>query len=297
MEQPVLSVVIPTRSRRATLARTLEALERQSGLSRPFEVIVVDDGSDDDTWTWLQRREPRNFELVVRHTTGIGPAGARNLGVGMARASRILLLGDDTIPAPTALAAHLVPAGSPPVGIQGMIEWDPEQDITEVMRFLAPEGPQFWFKGLSDGDSVPFTSVYGSNLSAPKQWLTEEPFDEGFDQACFEDTEQAWRWRKRGWNVVFGAEAVCFHVHRYDDLQPFLGRLRFAGWATRRLVARDPAASWALVIRPALSAGVTGMKFLARLLTRREGVNDRRALHCAAAFFSGLAGIGTRTDE
>ncbi len=206
---PGLSVVIPTRDRCSTLALTLASLERQNGFDTEFEVIVVDDGSTDQTAEWLAARQSQAFELSVLRTSGLGPATARNRGLEIAAGSRVLLLGDDTIPQAGALAAHPEAAKARDVAVQGFIEWDPTEPITELMRFLAPEGPQFWFKGFLDHGPVPFTSVYGSNLSAPTRWFREEPFDETFPAACFEDTEMAWRWSRRGWRMVFARTALC----------------------------------------------------------------------------------------
>src|SRR5687768_9619521 len=58
---PVLSVVVPTYNRAPLLERTLDSLARQS-LARPYEVVVVDDGSTDDTSAVLRSwaaRDPR----------------------------------------------------------------------------------------------------------------------------------------------------------------------------------------------------------------------------------------------
>ncbi len=290
MAGPALTVVIPTRNRRSTLELTLDALEKQEFPSKSFEVVVVDDGSDDDTSAWLARQTFGAFELKTLKTEGIGPAGARNLGISHAQAERVLLLGDDTIPLPLTLAAHMALAGDGDVGVQGRIEWDPSREITPVMRFLAPEGPQFWFKGLTNGGPVPFTSVYGSNFSAPTQWFLSEPFDETYRTACFEDTEQAWRWSRRGWGVVYGEKAVCHHRHHYDTLDPFLQRQRVAGAATRRLVTGNPVLAWSLILRPLLAGAVLA----AKTVVVRTSLPERMDLRCRGAFVSGLVGLGGR---
>ncbi|MEN8165133.1 MAG: glycosyltransferase [Acidobacteriota bacterium] len=290
MAGPALTVVIPTRNRRSTLALTLDALERQEIPSGSFEVVVVDDGSPDDTSVWLARQTFGAFEFKTLKTEGIGPAGARNLGISQAQAQRVLLLGDDTIPLPSTLAEHLALAGDDEIGVQGRIDWDPMLEITPVMEFLAPEGPQFWFKGLTDGSPVPFTGVYGSNLSAPTRWFLEEPFDETYRSACFEDTEQAWRWSRRGWHVVFGDRAVCRHRHHYDTLEPFLQRQRAAGAATRRLVTGNPVLAWSLILRPLLVGAALAAKTAVGRTSSAESMN----LQCRGAFVSGLVGLGER---
>lgn len=280
---PGLSVVIPTRDRREILSVTLTALDEQRCLSERFEVVVVDDGSVDATSTWLAAQSFASFELTRLATDGRGPAAARNLGIRSAAGRRVLLLGDDTIPNQETVAAHL----NATQGLQGPIEWDASQTVTEVMRFLAPEGPQFWFKGLEEGDLVAFTSVYAANLSAPRQWFLKEPFDEGFPNACFEDTEMAWRWVLRGWRVRFSQRPRCRHRHSYDRLEPILRRQRQAGAATRRLVRRHPRLLWRMLVVPVL-VGARELVFHSVGPWRRPGERAKWDRQCRAAWLSGL---------
>jgi len=235
--------VIPTRDRWSKLATTLAAVERNAGEAEPVEVVVVDDGSatpapapetSDVRLRWL-RQPPR------------GPAAARNLGVAAATAHRVLLLGDDTRPAAGCLARHAVAGG----GLQGRIDWDPARETTAIMRFLAPEGPQFWFRGLGAGVELAPTAILGANFSAPRRWFELEPFDETLTDAAFEDSELGWRFALRGWRSRFEPAARCWHDHVYDDLAPFLAKQRRAGRAARRAIARHPALAWRALARPA----------------------------------------------
>ena len=107
MSVPALSVVIPTRDRRPYLAETLDALTAQSR-EAPFEVIVVDDGSRDDTLELLEsQRRVSPFPLHVLAQEASGPAVARNRGVAAAAAEAVLFLGDDTRPTAGTLTKHL----------------------------------------------------------------------------------------------------------------------------------------------------------------------------------------------
>lgn len=243
MSTPALTVVIPTRNRRETLMATLRALGGQRELGGRFEVVIVDDGSTDDTVERVRGSVFEAFDQRILSLDHGGPARARNRGIAEARADRVLLLGDDTAPSPLALSAHVVPTAGGEYAVQGRIDWDPDRPITDVMRFLAPEGPQFWFRGLRDGAIVPWSRIVGSNLSAPTEWFRIEPFDERFAEASMEDTELAWRWRRRGWTTRWSERAVCHHRHRYDVIEPFLERQRRSGrWA--RLAVRTHPGMW-----------------------------------------------------
>jgi glycosyltransferase involved in cell wall biosynthesis len=275
-----LSVVIPSRDRRELLERTLRALDHET-CAGGFEVIVVNDGSQDDTARFLTGASFKRYRLMSLDLPARGPAAARNRGIEHASAGRILLLGDDTIPAPGLLAAHL--ALGQEVGVQGTIEWDPELDVTPVMRYLAPAGPQFYFVGCRHAAPVSFAQVLGSNMSAPTSWFWEQPFDERFTAACVEDTELAYRWHKRGRRVVYSADAVCWHHHRYDDIAPFLERQRRAGSAARLACRLHPRLVMPLLVRPTLYAAIVGLRWLRD--GRRERLWDLRS---RAAFAKGF---------
>lgn len=289
MVDPILSVVIPTRNRHRTLMATLKRLAGQRGLDGPFEVIVADDGSDDGGLDLLQGAVVESFDLRVLALPPRGPAHARNRGAESARAPRVLLLGDDTLPAPDALAAHLEAAGGREVAIQGRIDWDPQKPVSRAMAFLAPEGPQFWFRGLADGEPVPWAQVLGSNLSAPTAWLRDEPFDERFTEACVEDTELAWRWRKRDRRVEWSERALCHHRHAYESIEPFLERQGRAGRWARRAIRLHPTMAGRLALQPLTVGAVKAASFAVRRMSgrarRREELWD---LQCRAAYLRGL---------
>lgn len=286
MERAILSVVIPTRDRWPRLRETLEALGAPHDLPGELEVIVVDDGSRDQTLDALSTFAA-TFPLELRwlENPGRGPAAARNAGIAIARGDRVLLLGDDTRPAPGALAEHL--RHGPEHGVQGHVDWDPNAPITEVMRFLAPQGPQFYFKGLKEGEPIPYTAVLGSNYSAPRSWFHGERFDEHFPAAAFEDTELAYRFARRGRLSLYAPRALCWHHHAYDTIEPFLARQRRAGVAARYAVARHPRMFFKIVLEPFLFGVYNLLRHPLRLALGRARPEDRWDLQCRRAFLTG----------
>jgi glycosyltransferase involved in cell wall biosynthesis len=99
---PRVSVVIPTRDRLEMLQQAVSSVIEQT--LREWELIVVDDGSRDDTWSWLQRqRELR----AIRSPTARGPAAARNLGAAQASAPLLAFLDSDDLFLPTKLERQL----------------------------------------------------------------------------------------------------------------------------------------------------------------------------------------------
>lgn len=88
----LFSVVIPTYNRRRQIGSAIDSALEQAV---PVEVIVVDDGSTDDTLAWLAEAYPDTRLRVLRNARAKGPAGARNTGLLAARGEFIALLDSD----------------------------------------------------------------------------------------------------------------------------------------------------------------------------------------------------------
>ena len=89
---PLASVVIPNWNGAGYLSRCLESLERQT--FRGFEVIVVDNGSRDESVQLVQERFPWASVLSLKDNRGF--AGAANAGLAKARGEVLVLLNNDT---------------------------------------------------------------------------------------------------------------------------------------------------------------------------------------------------------
>ena len=104
MTRPILSVVIPTWNRARLVCEAIQsALDQRPG---PVEVIVVDDGSTDDTTEVLARRFSSSIRLNRRPERG-GIGSARNLGASLARGELLAFLDSDDVWLPGKLAAEL----------------------------------------------------------------------------------------------------------------------------------------------------------------------------------------------
>src|SRR5579872_4887378 len=96
-----ISVVVPTYNRMELLPRTLPALAAQVVDGFDYEVLFVDDGSDDKTGELIQEAAKQNPRLRYIRGKHYGtPAGPRNNGIREARGKVIMLLDDDIIPEP-----------------------------------------------------------------------------------------------------------------------------------------------------------------------------------------------------
>ena len=85
-----ISVVIPTFNRIETLKRAIQSVVMQS--YAPYEIIVIDDGSNDGTKEWLKDNFP-NVKYIYQMNSGV--SSARNKGIKFARGDWIALLDSD----------------------------------------------------------------------------------------------------------------------------------------------------------------------------------------------------------
>ncbi len=127
---PEVSVVVATHNRPESLAALMRSLAGQTLAGERFEVIVVDDGSDDPQEIQRATTGLAGLEVrLLRHPIGRGPAAARNTGWRAARAPLVALT-DDDCRVSTQWLSEILKAGGhagQAVIIQGRVEPVPEQ--------------------------------------------------------------------------------------------------------------------------------------------------------------------------
>ncbi len=232
MAEPAVSVVVATHDRAARLRALLASLRSQTIGTDAFEVIVVDDGSADDTAAVLAaERAVGTLDLqVVTHERAQGPGAARDAGWRLARAPLVAFTDDDCRVSPGWLEAGLAAWGDDAeLVVQGRTDPDPEEAsrIGAFTRTVRVEA------------LGPFYQT--CNIFYPRALLERVG---GFDVAAFrsfsaEDADLAWRCLEDGAAAKFAPEAQAWHaVHQLGPL----GLLRQASrWhETAALYARHP---------------------------------------------------------
>ena len=95
-ELPLVSVVVPARNGENSLPRLLEALGQQTAPVELFEVLVVDDGSEDGS---AEIVEASPHARLIRAPERVGSYAARNRGVSEARGTVLAFTDTDCVPA------------------------------------------------------------------------------------------------------------------------------------------------------------------------------------------------------
>lgn len=206
---PTVSLLVATYQRPEYLAELLDALAAQTLEPGSFEVVVVDNGSTDDTW---DRLVPLVHAIpvpaaAVRVSHNEGPAAGRNLGVEVTRADVIAITDDDCLPTATwASGMRDALVGGASV-VQGRVDPDP--------RTVADMGP--WDHTKSIRNPTPFfeTCNVGYRREA---FLAAGGFDEDdpllhppSGRAFGEDACLAWTVISQGGESAWVPEAIVHH--------------------------------------------------------------------------------------
>lgn len=220
---PLYSVVVPTFRRPDALRACLCAWARQRPVELPFEVVVVDDGSEDGATDEVLSgwRDPR-FSLLRLRQENSGPAAARNRALASARGRRVFFAGDDIEPSEDLLDRH--DRGhrdhpGPEVAVVGRTRWAPDLRSTRTMVHVdGVGGQQFGFHWMENDREYDFRHFYTSNVSIERAFLDREPgpFSTAFPAAAWEDAELGYRLSRHGLRVVYREDAVALHHHEYD---------------------------------------------------------------------------------
>jgi glycosyltransferase involved in cell wall biosynthesis len=90
-----VSVVIPTWNRADLLARTIDKIENQTLSRDHYEVLVIDNGSNDRTQSVLDQLSRKFSNLKSFSQLKRGAAATRNVGIRAATAGLVLFIDDD----------------------------------------------------------------------------------------------------------------------------------------------------------------------------------------------------------
>ncbi|GAC1306497.1 MAG: glycosyltransferase family 2 protein [Vulcanimicrobiaceae bacterium] len=238
MNEPELSVVIPTYNRLETLRSVIPSLLRQELAPERYEILVADSHSNDGTAAYLA--EVAAAEPRVRHLPGpyTGRAMARNAGIAAARGRVVMFTDADIIASPDLLARHLAHhAGPRAVAVVGMelqvnslADYERLRDHPEQRRPLHPMKRKklSWLYFLTGN-----ASVKKADLERVGR------FDENFTGYGHEDLELGFRLQRAGLTIVYEPAAVDYHWHPvpYDEQKQ---KMELAGRSTVRFYRKHP---------------------------------------------------------
>lgn len=220
-EDTAISVIIVNWNSLRFLLPCLESLYG-NGITRPFEVIVVDNASQDGNVEEVADRYPG--VTIIRNSVNRGFAGANNQAIRQSRGRYILLLNPDTVLFPGAvdvlwqfLEAH------PSAAVAGPQLLDPE--LKPMESYSSFPSLNLLPRGLAASLSVSFAIrqrnpnhvprrvdwVGGACMLVRRNALSEVGLlDESFF-VYFEEADLCWRLKERGWETHYLPQAKIVH--------------------------------------------------------------------------------------
>jgi hypothetical protein len=215
MGTPSLSAVLCTFNRAELLSRALDSMVAQTLDKSDFEVIVIDDGSSDDTRQVVDSFEHR-LPIRYAYQTNAGLGSAKNHGIYCSQAPILLFLDDDDICSPTLFAEHLKTHAKYPdsrFAVLGYTALDPILTQKPLLHYVTEVGYYlFSYPNLKDGDVLDYTCFWGGRSSCKRKFLIDHGvFNPVFRFGC-EDIELGYRLSKHNLRVVYNAQAVSTMV-------------------------------------------------------------------------------------
>jgi GT2 family glycosyltransferase len=227
---PRVSVVVASYNGTRTLKACLDSLAR---LNYPdLEVILVDDGSTDDTQQLALRQPTVRY---FRHEQNLGLSVARNTGIAAAT-GEIVAFTDSDCRADEDWLYYLVGdlLGSKFAGIGGPNLLPPEDSAVAAAVMASPGGPAHVMLTDRQAEHIP-----GCNMAFYKWALTEVGgFDPIFHKAG-DDVDLCWRLQQAGYEIGFSPAAFVWHYRR-STVGAYLKQQHGYGEAEALLVRKHP---------------------------------------------------------
>lgn len=285
----LVSVVIPTYNRAADLRSCLTALTAQTLGRDAFEVLVVDDGSTDDTRQMLgdlQHQLPLNLRWFSQHNQG--PATARNRGIRESQADLVAFTDDDCLPEPDWLQRLVERMQREPAlaGCGGQTLRFRERLVGRFIDELGMLNP-----GEFNGE---VRYLVTANVIFRREVLAEvEGFDERFTWPGGEDPDLSCRIRQRGYRLGKEPQALLRHRHR-DSLAGLYRTAKIYGKGEAASAHFEGKSPYRLGVWEFASCLVSSQTFLIR---RHLPLGDRLGFTaCQLLFLAGLK-AGRRTFQ
>ena len=214
-EKPYFSVIICTRNRKDVLKGSLETLDRQDYPPEGYEIIVVDDGSDDGTDEMMASLKTKcRLKYVKRPWSG--RAATRNAGIAEAVGEVIIFVDDDILAPPDFVSEHArYHRMYPRTIVRG--------PIINIENYEFPADKK---AGITDFSQAFFCTC---NVSVGRRELVDVGgFDETFLEYGYEDNEVGWRLRCHGLIARFNMKAIVYHYKPRKKEKDLEGLIRTA---------------------------------------------------------------------
>lgn len=243
------SIVTPAYNSLRNLKYTLASLEKQDIETGMFEVIVVDDGSNDGTAEYLKNYAGKIDLHPVINPKNMGRAKSRNIGIQHSKNELIIFLDSDIEVKPDFVRLHLEQNNISEAACVGKVIFHPEFKKTRFMKYLDSRGAAKIFQG----NEIPGQYFRTTNSSVPKKILLKIGcFDENFTHYGGEDTEIGMR-ISREIKIINLCRAIGYnrHIRNLEDTMSIIKE--YGEFSLPLLIEKEPGLASELRIKTGLA--------------------------------------------
>lgn len=224
------SIIIPAYNAEATIHSCLSSAKTQSIAKSDYEIILVDDGSTDNTADIA-----RSFGVQVVVQENQGPATARNVGAKLAQGNVLVFTDSDCTLHENFLEHMIAPIeDGRAVGVQGRYK-------TKQTPFMARFGQveiETRYQRMLKAPYIDFIGTYAAGYRRDI-FLQQGGFDTEFSMASGEDSEFSFALHRLGHKMIFQPEAMVHHLHP-ESLRHYIRVKFFRGYWRARLYRKHP---------------------------------------------------------
>ena len=206
MDEPMVSIVIPTYNRKVKLERLIKSILGSDYLKDKLEVIVVDDASSDGTYEHIKGLFPQ--VRVVRNDEEKLLAESRNVGIRASRGKYVFIIDDDNIVDKSTIKE-----------LVKFMEKYPEVGVAGPIMYFLDDPTRIWCAGVKRSYWTTITKLVGFN-TIDNGWF-REPYES-------EDFPNAFIIRREVFEKVGLFNSKLFPIH-YDE-GDFCQRVRKTGY-------------------------------------------------------------------
>ena len=239
---PKISAVVTTYNRARLLRKTLISLAGQTLADEEYEIVVIDDGSSDNTSQIVADLQTL-VHINYFYQPNSGLASAKNHGLFCSRSPIVLFLDDDDIADPALLEQHLLAHKTfpdPNYAVLGHTNLSANLRDDPLMQFVAGEGGHlFSYDYISAAPRLDYSYFWGGRTSCKRKYLLSHGVFNPIFKFGFEDIELGFRLRLHGLQVVYWPKAVNTMI-RHISLQRFLQRCFRQGESGYRFISLYP---------------------------------------------------------
>ncbi len=222
----LVTVIIPTYNGADKIEVLLKALQRQT--HAPEEVIVVIDGSKDNTLEVLKKFEVKLPSLKIVSQQNKGRAAARNAAAHLSAHDLLVFFDDDMEPDPQCIGKHLDFHKSTKLDclLCGNIEEPVSTQNSDIQNYKSLLGRRWIDKFPPGATTLRFDNLFftSANCSVKREVLSQlQMFDERLLDA--EDHDLAYRALEAGIPVIFDKDNRAIH-HERITCKSYIVRLR-----------------------------------------------------------------------